>query len=425
MLILFRRKKFKMIKYLNITKLSQLILILFSGILFASCQQRKINTTDEETYIVVLCMDGFRWDYPELGYTPVLDSIERIGVKAASFKPVFPTNTFPNVYSLATGLYPDNHGIVMNNFFAEELNAVFRISDRKTVEDGRFYGGEPIWVTAEQQGITTASFFWVGTEARIQGIQPTYWKKYDESIPNEARIDTVIAWLNLPKAKRPELIMWYFSEPDGTGHDFGPESPEVNSMVTHLDSLLGVFINKMNKLPHAAKINFIILSDHGMASISPDRYIDLSKHIKEEWVIRAHGGNPAIIVQAAEGKKDSILAALSVLPNLTAWRSSEIPTNLHFGRNPRTLDILILADNTWSIGWVGDSTRFTGGAHGYDPHEMDMHGIFYAFGPSFKAGHKHHVIEVIDLYPLLAHLLRLEPAQTDGNLEISLEMLKN
>ncbi len=391
-------------------------------ILNFSC--RNSDPKSAERYVVVLSMDGFRWDYPTMTSTPVLDSIEKIGVRASSFKPAFPSKTFPNHYSLATGLYPDNHGIVANNFYVEELDLVFRLGDRTTVEDGRFYGGEPIWQTAEKSGIKAATFFWVGSEATVNGHQPTYWKIYDGSITNEDRADTVIAWLNLPREKRPGLIMWYFSEPDAIGHRYGPGAPEVNNMVTNLDSLLGVFISKMNELPHASKIDFIILSDHGMSSISSDRAIDLSSHIKQEWVERSHGGNPAILVKAKEGYIDSILTVLADVPNLSAWKTADIPERLNYGKNPRTMDILILADNTWSIGWGSRRSEYSGGTHGYDNDEMDMHAIYYAFGPSFKKGHKHEMIEVVDLYPLIAHLLNLKPAQVDGKLSRTKGMLK-
>jgi len=377
----------------------------------------------KENYVVVLSMDAFRWDYPEKASTPNLDSIERAGVKAISLKPAFPTLTFPNHYSLATGLYPDHHGIVLNNFYDDSLDAVYRIGDRASVEDGRFYGGEPIWVTAQKQGLKTASFYWVGSEAPVQGFHPTYWKKYDENISYESRIDTVISWLQKPISERPQLIMCYFDQPDGIGHKFGPGSPEVNNMVTYLDSLVGVFIKKMNTLPHADKINFIVLSDHGMSSTSSERFIDLSSTIKKEWVARSHGGNPVFILKAKANCSDSILIALSTVENLKAWKTNEIPARLNFGKNPRTMDILILANNNWSIGWGKKRSSYTGGAHGFDNDEMDMHAIFYALGPDFKKGYAHHQIEGVDLYPLLAKLLNLKPAVTDGKLSNTIEML--
>lgn len=404
-------------KYLKLS-LVAIILVLLAG----SC--KLADKTENENYVVVLSMDGFRWDYTDMTDTPVLDSIARIGVRATSFKPAFPSKTFPNHYSLATGLYPDNHGIVQNNFYDDVLGAIYRIGDRNAVENGEFYGGEPIWVTAEKQGVTAASYFWVGSEAPIQGIQPTYWKRYDHNFPNEARVDSVINWLQLPVEKRPRLIMWYFSEPDGYGHQYGPGSEEVNKKVTQLDSLLGVFIQKLNQLPHKNKVDFIILSDHGMSSISADRYIDLQEHIKQDWVSRAHGGNPAFMIKAAEGCADSILTVLSEVPNLKAWKNEDVPERLNYGKNPRTMDILVLADNTWSIGWGEVRGSYSKGTHGYDNDEMDMHAIFYALGPSFRKGYTHETIEVVDLYPLIAHLLKLQPAEVDGKLSKTRGMLK-
>ena len=396
--------------------------ILGISIVFVSCKNDHRN--DKDNILVILSMDGFRWDYTEMTSTPTLDSIAQNGVKAVSFKPAFPTKTFPNHYSLATGLYPDNHGIVQNNFYDADMDAIFRLGDRNSVEDGRFYGGEPIWVTAEKQGITSASFYWVGSEAPIQGIQPTYWKQYDSRVPNKDRVDTIIKWLQLPEEKSPRLIMWYFSEPDGVGHRYGPGTPIVNAMVTEVDSLVGVFMKKLNELPNKKNIDFIVLSDHGMSHTSFKRYINLSDYLKEEWIERAHGGNPAIIVQAAENCTDSILNALSEVKHLKAWKNDDIPERFNYGNNPRTLDILILADNTWSIGWRPANTGYIGASHGYDNDVMDMHAIFYAIGPSFRKGYSHPVLEVVDLYPLAAHLLGLNPAEMDGKLERTKGMLR-
>ncbi|OFX88044.1 MAG: hypothetical protein A2W99_11175 [Bacteroidetes bacterium GWF2_33_16] len=400
------------------------ILIILTIVTVFELSIKTTQAQSEDKYVVVLSMDAFRWDYTTITSTPVLDSIATIGVKAQSFKPAFPTLTFPNHYSLATGLYPDNHGIVSNNFYDDSLKAVYRIGDRVSVEDGRFYGGEPIWVTAEKQGMISASFYWVGSEAPIQGIQPTYWKKYDGNVSFENRIDTVIAWLQKPEDKRPHLIMFYFDEPDAIAHKFGPGAPQVNTMVTYLDSLVGVFIKKINALPIGNKINFIIVSDHGMAETSSERVIDLSKYIKKEWVSRSHGGNPSVIIKTAANCEDSILTALSTVKNLKSWKTSEVPERLHYGKNPRTMDILVLADINWVIGWNSKNKSFKGGAHGYDNNEPDMLGIFYAIGPDFKNGYLHKQIEGVDLYPLLTKLLNLKPAITDGKLLNTLDMLK-
>ncbi len=205
--------------------------------LFTSCgSERKIPA--EEQYVVMLSMDGFRWDYASRVETPWLDYIAANGVNAEYVKPAFPSKTFPNHYSMATGLYPDNHGIVDNNFTCP-VNGTYRLGDRESVENGAFYGGEPVWVTAEKQNVTAASFFWVGSEAPVQGIQPTYWKRFDGSVPFTSRMDTVISWLQLEEESRPRLVTFYFQEPDSQGHRTGPESPEIDVLVMELDSLVG------------------------------------------------------------------------------------------------------------------------------------------------------------------------------------------
>ena len=181
-----------------------------------------------QPYVIMLSMDGFRWDYTNDVETPNFDSIERVGVKAESLKSCFPTKTFPNHYSMATGLFPDHHGIVLNSFYDEEMDRHYSLMDRKSVQEGKFYGGEPIWVSAEKQGIITGTLFWVGSEAEIKGTRPTYWKQYDHDLPYVDRIDTVISWLQKPEEFRPRLILFYFDEPDGIGHKYGPESPKEN-----------------------------------------------------------------------------------------------------------------------------------------------------------------------------------------------------
>ena len=211
----------------------------------------------------------------------------------------FPTVTFPNHYSIATGLYPDHHGLINNSFSAPDLGLFYRMGDRTAVENPDFYGGEPIWVTAEKQGVRSASFFWVGSEAK----HPSYWKKYDESVTYEARIDTVIKWLGYPPEKRPGLITLYFDEPDATSHSFGPVSAQTGKIVERLDSLIGVLRTKLSKLPEAKRINLIILSDHGMSAISPDRYINIKSLVPNRMIASMSGGNPVYLINPAEGKE--------------------------------------------------------------------------------------------------------------------------
>lgn len=376
----------------------------------------------EGKYVVILSMDGFRHDYPERFNTPNLDYIAENGVSSHSLLPVFPSFTFPNHYSIATGLYPDNHGIVMNNFYCKELDLSYYISDRDAVMNGDFYDGEPIWVSAEKQGVISATYFWVGSEAAIQGIQPTFWKIYDYSVPYETRIDSAISWLSLPKDQRPGLVMLYFNEPDSHGHRVGPESDEIGTTIEYLDELVGILMDELAKLPIADKINLIVTSDHGMGDISPERHVRITDHIKWDWIERFHGGNPVYALQTVDGYKDTVYSILSNVENISVWKNEEIPERLNFGKHHRTLEMLIAADSSWSVGFSKPNEYYKG-AHGYDFANRDMHTIFYAIGPDFKAGHQHPEFKVIDIHPLLAYLLNLKTPEVDGKIERVSDML--
>jgi predicted AlkP superfamily pyrophosphatase or phosphodiesterase len=397
-------------------------LLLFAVILLgmASCTQKA---QEEHHYLVILSMDGFRWDYPDKVETPNLDAMATNGVKAERFIPSFPTTTFASHYTMATGLHPNNHGILVNRFYAPDLDADFNKGDRSTVEDGRFYGGEPIWVTAETQDLKTATFFWVGSEADVQGIRPTYWKRYDHHFPYEQRIDTVIHWLNLPEKDRPRLVMWYFDEPDSSGHRYGPDGDSLKPVIVRLDSLVGVFRNKIKTLPHADQINFVIVSDHGMANLSPDKQIMLDQHIDTAMIALVDGWNPTMNIKVKEGFIDQVYEDLKKVDNLHVWKHGEVPERLHHGTHVRTHDLILVAKNGWSINWSW-SNYTSNATHGFDNSFEDMHAIFYAEGPDFKSNHSHEPLYTIDLYPLMAHILGLQGAEVDGKFDRVSGMLK-
>lgn len=374
------------------------------------------STAISQSYVVMLSLDGFRWDYPGQANTPHLDYIASQGVKARSLIPSFPTKTFPNHYTMATGLYPDHHGIVQNSFYDPEMDRTYKISDRKAVEDPLFYGGEPIWVTAEKQGVTSASFYWVGSETPVQGIQPTYWKRYQHDFPFEQRIDTVIHWLSLPEDFRPRLVMWYLHEPDASGHDHGPGSPEIIREVEYLDSLVGVFVQKIKQLPHADQINIIITSDHGMGPISKEKTVYLNNYIQKDWFERIEGHSPNFTLKVKDAYYDTAWSVLSSIPHITAWKHGEVSERLHYGGNIRTLDFILAADSAWQI-TTGQRISYDGGAHGYDNANTDMHAIFYAMGPGFTRDPDFPSFYNVELYILVATLLGIEPADTDGSIE--------
>lgn len=410
---------------MNKVSITYKLWILTAVFIFSSCSilTEKNNKDDsDEKYVVIVSMDGFRYDYSKRFNTPNLDYIAQNGVFSDSLIPVFPSSTFPNHYSIATGLYPDNHGIVVNNFYCPDLDKTYRIRDRDAVENGDFYFGEPIWVTAENQNITSATYFWVGSEAKINDTQPTYWKRYDSRDPFEGRIDTVIHWLNLPEEDRPRLVMLYFNEPDNSGHRLGPDGKEIGQVVEYMDSLAGDLHSKLKELPIYENINLIITSDHGMNENSADRHINLSEYLERDWIDKRHGAGPILIIKPHQKFSDKVFKALSEIENISVWRNSDIPEKFNFGTNPRTLEMTILADIGYSMGFGDFNERYIG-SHGYDNFERDMHTVFYAIGPDFKKGHYHGAFKVIDIYPLITKLLYLNPAEIDGQIENTIEML--
>ncbi|MHC1776121.1 MAG: ectonucleotide pyrophosphatase/phosphodiesterase [Lentimicrobium sp.] len=406
-------------------KISRLFIItlVISFLISQSVKLFAQNQGDQVT--IILSLDGFRWDYDQKTPTPALDLIAREGVKAVSLIPSFPSKTFPNHYTIATGLYPDHHGLVNNAFYDEFIGKSFAIGNREARFNPDFYGGEPIWITAQNQGVRTASFFWVGSDVAIQGKHPDYWKTYDGSIPFIQRIDTIIHWLSLPVAQRPRLIMAYYHEPDGIGHEYGPNHSNTLKLVHELDSMTGILYTRIRQLPDGNKINFIVVSDHGMGEISSERSIALRDYIPEMWPVKIEGGNPNFNLYAEGAWIDSAYMALKKAGHMQVWKPADVPEYLSYGKNPRVGDIIVVADSSWCITLNKPKKSFNGGTHGYDITNTDIHAIFYAAGPAFKQNYIHPSFRNTDIYPLLAKLLGIIPAQTDGDLENVIDMLKS
>lgn len=384
------------------------------------------DPTDDtyENYVVLVSFDGFRWDYPDLFDTPNFDDMAAEGVKAEAFIPSFPTKTFPNHYTMATGLYPDHHGLINNNFWAPDLELLYRIGDSEMVTNPDFYEGEPIWVTAEKQGVKSASFYWVGSEAPIGGVEPTYWKTYDHNFAFDSRVDTVIKWLKLPLQKRPRFVMLYFHEPDAIGHGFGPTHENTGEVIEELDSILSSLRNKIARLPYGDKVNLIVTSDHGMGPISSKRYVNIYDHVDVSWIDYANGSNPVYLLDVVDNYTDTVVEVLNKVEGISSWKKEDIPEHLHYGTHPRIPEVLVLADSSWSVGVREDGSGYHGGTHGYDQTNTDMHAIFYADGPVFKDDYIHPAFENVNLYILISHILGLDPADTDGDLKEVSGMLK-
>ena len=294
------------------------------------------------------------------------------------------------------------------------------------VEDGRFYGGEPVWNTAGRQGLVSASMFWVGSEAPVNGRYPDIWNRYDGSVEYYSRLDSVVRWFSLPVKKRPRFVTLYFDEPDGISHDYGPVSPQTDSVVVYLDNLLGELLERLESVPRSRRINVIIVSDHGMGEVSSDRVVNLVDHVPDDLVEFYTGGSPSILVDPVDEFRDSVAAIINKIPHVKAYTAETMPAHYNYGTHPRFPGIVAEADSAWSIiasDRPGYSMR-SRGTHGYDPANTDMHGIFYAMGPSFKKGIQTDSFENVNLYGIICRILDIEPGPYDGDPESVGEIFK-
>lgn len=371
-------------------------------------------------YVIIVSMDGFRHDYPDIYWTPNLDKMEREGV-STDMIPSYPSSTFPNHYALATGLVPDHNGLVNNTFWDEEIHKMYSISGTAK-QDPRFYLGEPIWNTAQRQGVLAGVNYWVSSDFAVNGSHPRYYRKYEgELISYEARVDSTIALMQLPKKDRPRLLMIYLDEPDHTGHEYGPLDLRTGDQVTRADAIIGRLLEGLKKARLDRKTDVIVLADHGMADVSPLRVVNPYDYIKEEWVSRIIWGIPTTIESKDAACRDSILTGLQAMPHVRAWKKEEMPAELRYGTNPRIGDIVIDPDLGWQI---SNRIRTGRGAHGFDPVHTDMHTVFRAVGPDFKKGFKAAKFHNVSIYPLACKLLGIEPAPNDGDIREVLPMLR-
>jgi predicted AlkP superfamily pyrophosphatase or phosphodiesterase len=382
---------------------------------------------EERPYVIMVSVDGMHPAFLERVATPNFDRLAASGVTAEALIPVYPSKTFPNHYTIATGLYTERHGLVDNSFYDPELDAMYRLRDRDAVRDGRFYGGEPIWVTAERQGVTTASYFWVGTEAPVQGVQPTYFRYFDGSVPNEARVDTVLYWLRLPAVERPNLVMLYFSEPDATAHDHGPAAAAVDSAVMAIDGVLGRLLDGVAALPIAEQVHVVVVSDHGMAEVPEGNVIVLEELVDLTGVRAVYNTTQVLLYfDGQEARRQEVLVTLRQrLQNARVYPREETPARWRYRDNPRIGELVVVADLGWVLRWPGGGAFTARGMHGWDPHLPEMHGIFMAAGPRLRARERVPAFESVHVYPLLARLLDLEPAPgIDGRVEAISHLLR-
>jgi predicted AlkP superfamily pyrophosphatase or phosphodiesterase len=374
----------------------------------------RVNSPGQEKkpYVIFISADGFRYDLADKFHATHLQALRAKGVAAVSMTPSFPSVTFPNHYSLATGLYPAHHGLVDNTFFDPATGKGYRINDRAAVTDSSWYGGTPIWVLAEQQKMLSASFFWVGSEAAVDGVRPTYYYLFNDRIPLETRLKAVKDWLTLPAAQRPHLILFYLSQVDHAEHLYGPGSAEAGAAVHLVDDCVGKMARIVDSL--GLPVNFVFVSDHGMEPVDtlhgiyPPAALDTIKFkvtFGETMIHLYSKDRNDIQAEYAALKKE---AGAPEASGYEVYLASEIPSRWHYStsddRYGRIGDIVLVARAPRVFAVRG--RRINPGAHGFDNALPEMGATFYAWGPAFRQ----QIIPAfgnVNVYPLIAHLLGL------------------
>lgn len=363
---------------------------------------------------ILISIDGFRPDYLTRGVTPNLNALAATGI-SAPMRPSFPSVTFPNHWTVVTGLRPDRHGIVGNRM--EDATHPGMTFTMQSEEPFWWTQADPIWITAERAGIRTATMFWPGANINFNGLRPSDWHQYGHDVSNRQRVDAVIDWLRRPAATRPRFVTLYFDVVDSAGHSNGPDSPKTTEVVAEVDAAIGRLRSELAALGQTA--NFVITADHGMAATSPDRVIRLDQLIDPTSFRMVTGGTYAGL-EPIPGKEAALTAALTKpYPHMQCWPKAQIPAALHYGKHPRVPTFICLAEVGWLIfdkAPAPDRPVRAGGAHGYDPAAPEMAALFIASGPAIRAQGNLPGFDNVDVAPLLRHMLGLPAGERlDGD----------
>lgn len=405
--------------------------VVVSVVFFSACQQTPsafapVRAAAARTVLLV-SLDGFRADYIQRPPAVRLRALAASGVRAERMIPAFPSKTFPNHYTLVTGLHPEHHGIVANSMWDDVIGKKFTISNTAVTHDPRWWGGEPLWVTVEKQGKRAASFFWVGSDIKIDNRLPTWFRTYDTKVPNEARVSTVLDWLAMPAGTGPAFVSTYFSDVDDAGHRYGPEAPQVDSAIARVDSLIGTLVDGIAARGLAQRIDIVVVSDHGMTGLAPERVIYLDDFIDLARVEIVDIG-PVGSISPKPGYEAGAFDRLNrAHPHMQVYRKGEIPERFHFNTHPRITKLVAVADEGWTMtthALVRQNGLPRGGAHGYDNQLPSMGALFVASGPDFRQGLIMPPFQNIHVYELLARLLDVQPAPNDGSVDSTRAFLR-
>jgi predicted AlkP superfamily pyrophosphatase or phosphodiesterase len=406
-----------------------LFLLLCLHLVIGHTQDRRASTTP---VVILVSFDGWRWDYQARFSAPNLDRLIARGVRAERLIPSFPSKTFPNHYTVVTGLYPGHHGIVSNNIKDPATGRQLSLSNRREVQDPMWWGGEPLWVRVQNAGRLAATVFWPGSEAPILDQRPYFWLEFDERLPGAARVDHVLRLLDQPPSQRPALFTLYFEDVDAAAHDYGPDSAAARDAVSRVDGYLGRLLQGLERRRLLEATNVVVTSDHGLAETSIDRVVALDDYISlgDVEIIDV---NPTLGLYPKPGREEAVYAALAAAhPRLNVYRREQTPPRWHYRDHPRIPPIVGVVDEGWQLlrrATIVERTarRLFGprGEHGYDPlTAQSMHGIFVAAGPSFRQRVTVPAFENVHVYNALAAALAVSPAPNDGDPKIARLVLR-
>jgi predicted AlkP superfamily pyrophosphatase or phosphodiesterase len=401
----------------------RLAIVLALAVVAAAPGARHAATPDR--ILVLVSLDGWRWDYIDRLGAPNLRALASRGVRAAALIPSFPVLTFPNHYTLVTGLYPEHHGIVANTMNDPAIGPRFSMS-AETAKDPRWWGGEPLWVSVVRRGRRAATMFWPGTEVAIQGVRPTIWKPYVKQITTPDRVRQVLQWLALPERERPSMVNLYFDEVDTAGHDFGPDSPELAAAAAHLDDAIGQLVSGVHALGLDDRVTFVVVSDHGMAQLSPDRVVYLDDYVDPQTVdvTEWHG---FLAAEPKDGDTPALYRALhGKHPALAVYMREDTPASLHYRGNPRIAPVIGLLDIGWAVTTRArlKAKKLDAAAHGFDPVNREMGALFIAAGAGVHRGRLIAPFDNVNVYGVLCEILGETPVPNDGNAAIAGQILE-
>ncbi|XP_068189573.1 ectonucleotide pyrophosphatase/phosphodiesterase family member 3 isoform X2 [Antennarius striatus] len=372
--------------------------------------------------LLLVSLDGLRSEYLHTwsSLMPVLDKLQTCGTSAPYMQAAFPSKTFPNHYTIVTGLYPESNGLIDNTMYDPVFNAIFNLSGPEK-NNPDWYLGEPIWLTAKRQGLKSGTFFWPGSDVKISGSFPDIYEPYNGKVPFEERVFTVLKWLQLPDDERPDFFTLYLEEPDKSGHSYGPVSGGVIQAIQGVDRIMGQLMNGLKQIGLHRCLNMVVLADHGMEEISCDRkevLQDLVGDVSRYWVTEGPFGR----IRAKD--KDFIMDSAGLVSNMTCrkpdqkvkpYLKAHLPKRLHYASSRRIEDVNVLVDARWLFERYPDSLKFcSGGNHGYDNDVDSMHAMFLSYGPRFRYRTQIEPFSNIELYNLMCDVLQISPSDNNG-----------